>query len=182
MGILMEDPSSPRFPLNHPLCSQSDETPPSITTHPYRPTAESNVVPHQVRTLSRLVTRSLLSLSDHFHIDTFMITLIHFRPPAFLLLSFHFIFLTHSLWPRTYPSTARQALPLIISHFVITIWPSLFTPYPGSFRSACHNSHILFLDIPNSSHNIHFLLFHLMLGILALVDTFSHASCKNCYS
>jgi len=48
MGILMEDPSSPWFPLNHPLYSQSDKTPPSITTHPYRPTAKSYVVPHQV--------------------------------------------------------------------------------------------------------------------------------------
>jgi len=97
MGILMEDPSSPRIPLNHSLYSQSDETPPSITAHPYRPTAKSDVVPHQVRTPSHLVTRSLLLLSDHFPIDTFMITLVHFRPPAFLLLSFHFIFLTHSL-------------------------------------------------------------------------------------
>jgi len=97
MGILMEDPSSPWFPLNHSLCSQSDKTPPSITTHPYRPTAKSDEAPHQVQTLSHLVTQSLLSLSDHFHIDIFMIMLIHFRPSAFLLLSFHFIFLTHSL-------------------------------------------------------------------------------------
>jgi len=97
MGILMEDPSSPRIPLNHSLYSQSDKTPPSITAHPHRPTAKSNVVPHQVRTLSHLVTRNLLSLSDHFHIDTFMITLVHFQPLAFLLLSFHFIFLTRSL-------------------------------------------------------------------------------------
>jgi len=117
--------------------------------------------------------------SDHFHIDTFMITLICFRPPALPLLSFHFIFLTHSLWPWTYLSVAQPALPLISSHFVITIWPLLFTPYHNLFRSTCQDFHVLFLDTPNSSHNVHFLLFHLTLGILALVDTFGHASSEN---
>ena len=89
--------SSPRTPLIHSLNSQSRGTPPIITAHPYRPTAKPNVVPHQVRkTLSHL-TPFLLLLSYHFKIDVFMITLVHFRPPGFLLLSFHFIFLTHSL-------------------------------------------------------------------------------------
>jgi len=90
-------PSSPRIPLIHSLDSQSQGTPPIITAHPYRPTAKPNVVPRQVRrTLSHL-TPFLLLMSYHFKIGVFMITLIHFRPLAFLWLSFHFIFLTHLL-------------------------------------------------------------------------------------
>jgi len=88
-------PSSPWIPLTHSLNSQSQGTPPTITAHPYRPTAKPDIVPHQVRkTLSHL-TPFLLSLSYHFNYDVFMITLVYFQPLGFLLLTFHFIFLTH---------------------------------------------------------------------------------------
>jgi len=91
MGILMEDPRLLVFLLS--IASTANH---GNTAHHHRsplsPTAKPNVVPHQVRrTLSHL-TPFLLLRSYHFKIDVFMITLIHFRPPAFLLLSFVLIF------------------------------------------------------------------------------------------
>jgi len=70
-GNLMEDPRLLGFLLNHLPIHQSKETPPTITAHPYRPTAKSVMYPPQVCwTLSPMIT-SLLSLSDDFHMIIF---------------------------------------------------------------------------------------------------------------
>ena len=54
--------------------------------------AKSEEVPHQVRVDPGHVSSSVLSLSDDFPIDMLMITLVHFRPPAFLLFPIFLIF------------------------------------------------------------------------------------------
>ena len=146
-GNLMEDPSSPRIPLIHSLPNQSSQTPPIITAHPCRPTTKSMMVPPQVRTLSGPMVTSLLSLRNKSQVDVLKIMLVDFRPPAFQLTSFVLTF-WHFLYDSSDDvSVARQVLPLSISLFVTTLWPSFNTPYLGFFYSASHDFDVLFLVI-----------------------------------
>ena len=122
---------SPRNPLIHSLTNQSQSTPPNITTHPYHPTAKSDEVPQQVQIVLNHVSSSVLSLSDVFPVDMLMITLVHFRPPAFLLfttLSFDTFFMMHrTIFPR-----ADRSCRLVFH--VLSCPPdprSLYSIFPG---------------------------------------------------
>ena len=76
-------PSSTRIPLIHSLLNQSRGTPPTITTDPYQPHCQARQTPHGSPKSRNPLPHVCIDNYKDFHINTFQITLIHFRPTDF---------------------------------------------------------------------------------------------------
>ena len=74
---------STRIPLIHSLLSQSRGTLPTITTYPYLPHCQAQQTPHGSPKPRNPLPYVCIDDYENFHINTFQITLVHFRPVDF---------------------------------------------------------------------------------------------------
>ena len=134
----------PSLSNQHKHCPPSPPTPITPLSSPLEPHTKS--MPSFV-TWPQVYCR-WVTISWKFHIDIFWITFNHIWPPAFLFNPFILIFWHIFYDSSDYLSTAWQVLPLSSLWFDMTLWPSFNAPYLGSFWSARHVYHTLFLDTP----------------------------------